>query len=39
MGTGYVTVWNAFKRITAVCSEIEKLALYSGMAKRLHHLD
>jgi hypothetical protein len=39
MGTGYATVWNAFNPITAVCSEIEKLALYSGTAKRLYHLD
>src|SRR5438034_10541254 len=33
MGTGYATLWNAFKRITAGCSQIEKLALYSGTAK------
>ena len=39
MGTGYATLWNAFKRITAGCSQIEKLALYSGTAKRLYHLD
>ena len=39
MGTGYATLWNAFKRITAECSQIEKLALYSGTAKRLYHLD
>ena len=38
MGTGYATVWNAFKRITAVCSPVEKLAL-SDSAKRLYHLD
>jgi hypothetical protein len=35
MGTGYATLWNAFKRITAGCSQTEKLALYSGTAKRL----
>ena len=29
MGTGYATLWNAFKRITAGCSHTEKLALYS----------
>jgi hypothetical protein len=39
MGTGYATVWNAFKRITAVCSQVEKLALYSVTAKRLYHRD
>jgi hypothetical protein len=37
MGTGYATLWNAFKRITAGCSHIDKLALYSGTAKRLYH--
>jgi predicted TIM-barrel fold metal-dependent hydrolase len=39
MGTGYAALWNAFKRITAGCSQIEKLAPYSGTAKRLYHLD
>ena len=39
MGTGYATLWNAFKRITAGCSQTEKLALYSGTAKRLYQLD
>jgi L-fuconolactonase len=39
MGTGYATLWNAFKRITAGCSQTEKLAFYSGTAKRLYHLD
>jgi L-fuconolactonase len=39
MGTGYPTLWNAFKLITAGCSQAEKLALYSGTAKRLYHLD
>jgi len=39
MGTGYATLWNAFKRITAGCSPTEKLALYSGTARRLYHLD
>ena len=32
MGTGYATLWNTFKRITAGCSHTEKLALYSGTA-------
>jgi predicted TIM-barrel fold metal-dependent hydrolase len=39
MGTGYATLWNAFKRITASCSAEEKTALYSGTAKRLYKLD
>jgi predicted TIM-barrel fold metal-dependent hydrolase len=39
MGTGYAVLWNAFKRISARCSQSEKLALYSGTAKRLYHLD
>jgi L-fuconolactonase len=39
MGTGYAVLWNAFKRITAGCSATEKLALYSGTAKRLYKLD
>jgi predicted TIM-barrel fold metal-dependent hydrolase len=36
MGTGYATLWNAFKRITAGCSQVEKLALHNGTAKRLY---
>jgi hypothetical protein len=32
MGTGYATLRNTFKRITAGCSDTEKLALYSGTA-------
>ena len=39
MGTGYATMWNAFKRITAGCSQSEKLALYSGTARRLYRLE
>ena len=39
MGTGYATLWNAFKRITGGCSPTEKLALYSGTARRLYRLD
>jgi predicted TIM-barrel fold metal-dependent hydrolase len=39
LGTGYATLWNAFKRITAGFSPTEKLALYSGTAKRLYRLD
>ncbi|HVH80568.1 MAG TPA: amidohydrolase family protein [Stellaceae bacterium] len=39
MGTGYATLWNAFKRITAGCSSEEKAALYSGTARRLYKLN
>lgn len=39
MGTGYATLWNAFKRITAGASADEKRALYSGTAKRVYRLD
>jgi L-fuconolactonase len=39
MGTGYATLWNAFKRITAGCSAGEKRALYSGTARRIYKLD
>jgi len=39
MGTGYATLWNAFKRITAGCSADEKAALYSGTARRVYKLD
>jgi hypothetical protein len=36
MGTGYATLWSAFKRITGGCSQTEKLTLYSGAATRLY---
>jgi predicted TIM-barrel fold metal-dependent hydrolase len=39
MGTGYATLWNAFKRVTAGWSQTEKLTLYSGTARRLYRLD
>jgi predicted TIM-barrel fold metal-dependent hydrolase len=39
MGTGYATLWNAFKRIIAGCSQTERLALCNGTAKRLYRLD
>jgi predicted TIM-barrel fold metal-dependent hydrolase len=38
MGIGWVPLWNAFKRITAGASAAEKLALYSGTAKRVYGL-
>jgi L-fuconolactonase len=39
MGTGYATMWNAFKRIAAAASADEKLALFSGTARRVYRLD
>ena len=39
MGIGWVTLWNAFKRIAAGASEAEKLALFSGTAQRVYRLD
>jgi hypothetical protein len=39
MGVGWVTLWNAFKRIAAGASAAEKLALFSGTARRVYQLD
>jgi predicted TIM-barrel fold metal-dependent hydrolase len=39
MGIGWVTLWNAFKRIAAGASTEEKLALFSGTARRVYRLD
>ena len=39
MGVGWVTLWNAFKRIASGASEDEKRALFSGTARRVYHLD
>jgi predicted TIM-barrel fold metal-dependent hydrolase len=39
MGIGWVTLWNAFKRIAAGASAEEKLALFSGTARRVYRLD
>jgi len=38
-GMTYGALWNAFKRITAGCSESEKQQLYSGTARRVYRLD
>lgn len=38
LGTGYTTLWNAFKRITAGASASEKTALYSETARRVYRL-
>jgi predicted TIM-barrel fold metal-dependent hydrolase len=37
-GANWVTLWNAFKRITAGASASEKLAMYSGTAQRVYRL-
>jgi len=39
MGIGYAALWNAFKRLTAGASTDEKLALFSGTARRAYRLD
>jgi L-fuconolactonase len=38
MGTGHATLLNAFKRIAAAASADEKLALFSGTARRAYRL-
>ncbi len=38
MGTSYAALWNAFKRIAAGASPDEKLALFSGTARRAYRL-
>jgi predicted TIM-barrel fold metal-dependent hydrolase len=35
---GYATLWNAFKRIAAGCSEGDKRALFAGTANRVYRL-
>jgi predicted TIM-barrel fold metal-dependent hydrolase len=39
MGIGWAALWNAFKRITAGASPAEKLALFSGTARRVYRLE
>ena len=39
MGSSWVTLWNAFKRIAAGASADEKTALFSGTAKRSYRLN
>jgi L-fuconolactonase len=39
MGIGYAALWNAFKRIAAGASVDEKIALFSGTARRAYRLD
>ena len=38
MGIGWAALWNAFKRIAAKASAAEKLALFSGTARRAYQL-
>ena len=38
VGTGYASLWNAFKRIAAGAAADEKLALFSGTARRVYRL-
>ncbi len=38
MGIGWAALWNAFKRISARASADEKLALFSGTARRVYRL-
>jgi L-fuconolactonase len=39
MGIGYGPLWNALKRLAAGASAEEKLALFSGTARRVYRLD
>jgi L-fuconolactonase len=39
MGTGYAALWNAFKRVAARASADEKLALFSGTARKAYRLE
>ncbi len=39
MGIGWAALWNAFKRIAAGASPGEKLALFSGTARRAYRLE
>ena len=39
MGIGYAALWNAFKRIAAGASASEKLAMFSGTARRAYRLE
>jgi len=39
MGTGWVQLWNAFKRIASGASPEEKAALFAGTARRVYRLE
>lgn len=38
-GIPYGTIWNAFKRLTATCSEDERRMIFAGTAKRIYRVD
>ena len=38
MGIGYAALWNAFKHLAAGASADEKVALFSGTARRAYRL-
>ncbi len=38
MSCGYVTLWNAFKKIAAGASDAERAALFAGTARRVYRL-
>jgi predicted TIM-barrel fold metal-dependent hydrolase len=38
MGIGYAALWNAFKRISAGTSAVDRLALFGGTARRVYRL-
>lgn len=35
---GYVSVWNAFKRLTAIMSPAERTCLFSGTAQETYRI-
>jgi predicted TIM-barrel fold metal-dependent hydrolase len=39
MGVNWATLWNALKPIAAGASAAEKMALFSGTARRVYRLD
>jgi predicted TIM-barrel fold metal-dependent hydrolase len=39
MGIGWAALWNALKHIAAGASAAEKLALFSGTARRVYRLE
>lgn len=38
MGASWITLWNAFKRLTAGASDADKQALFNGTARRVYRL-
>lgn len=37
-GVSFGTVWNMFKRVAAPCSDTEKQAIFSGVARRIYRI-